>query len=126
MERILAMQAQMDVVVYSVGSADSRVPSHVYAGGYLEPEDLAALSKDGVIGDVATVFYRADGSSDIPALNERSSGPDLDTVRRIPRRFCVVSSLSKLDGLRGALAAGLVTELVVEEALARRLLSVTH
>jgi DNA-binding transcriptional regulator LsrR (DeoR family) len=32
-----------------------------------------------------------------------------------------VSSLSKIDALRGALAAGLITELVVEEALARRI-----
>lgn len=121
MQRILAMQAQMDVVVYSVGSADSRVPSHVYAGGYLEPEDLAALSKDGVIGDVATVFYRADGSSDGIALNARSTGPDFDVLRRVPVRLCVVAGASKLASLRGALAAGLATDVVLDEATARLL-----
>ena len=50
---------QMGLVVFSVGSADSRVPSRVYAGGYLEPADRADLAADGVVGDVATVFYRA-------------------------------------------------------------------
>ena len=39
-----------------------------------------------------------------------------------PGRLCAVSSLSKLDALKGALAAQLITELVIEESLARRLL----
>ncbi len=34
--RILAMHEAMDLVVFSTGSAGSRVPSHVYSGGYLE------------------------------------------------------------------------------------------
>jgi len=46
-------------------------------------------------------------------------------IRRIPRRLCAVSSPSKLAALRGALAAGLITELVVEETLARRLLELS-
>jgi DNA-binding transcriptional regulator LsrR (DeoR family) len=93
----------------------------VYAGGYLEPEDLAALAKDGVIGDVATVFYRADGSSDGIALNARSTGPDFDMLRRVPVRLCVVAGASKLVSLRGALAAGLATDVVLDEATARLL-----
>ena len=96
---VLEIQQRVGLFVFGLGSPHAEVPSHVYSGDY---------------------------SWDIPELNARSSGPDLDTVRRIPRRFCVVSSLSKLTALRGALAAGLVTELVVEEALARRLLSVTR
>lgn len=119
--RILAMQSQMDIIVFSVGSADSRVPSHVYTGGYLEPEDLAALAADGVVGDVATVFFRADGSSDGIALNARATGPDFEVLRRVPRRFCVVSGASKLASLRGALAAGLATDVVLDEATARLL-----
>lgn len=119
--RILAMHAAMDLVVFSVGSADSRVPSHVYAGGYLEPEELAALDAEGVVGDVGTVFYRLDGSTKGIALNDRASGPRFEVLRRVTRRVCVVSGVDKSDSLRGALAAGLVTELVIDEATARAL-----
>jgi DNA-binding transcriptional regulator LsrR (DeoR family) len=119
--RILAMQAAMDLVVFSTGSADSRVPSHVYSGGYLEAQELASLEAEGVVGDVATVFFRADGSSDGIPLNERATGPRFDVLRAVPRRLCVVSGVSKLASLRGALAAGLATELVVDEAVARAL-----
>ena len=119
--RILAMQAAMDLVVFSTGSADSRVPSHVYSGGYLEAQELAALEAEGVVGDVATVFFRADGSSDGIPLNDRATGPRFDVLRAVPRRLCVVSGVSKLASLRGALAAGLATDLVVDEAVARTL-----
>ena len=119
--RILAMQAAMDLVVFSTGSAGSRVPSHVYSGGYLEAQELAALEAEGVVGDVATVFFRADGTSDRIPLNERATGPQFDVLRRVPRRLCIVSGVSKVASLRGALAAGLATDLVVDEAVARAL-----
>ena len=120
-QRILALQEQMDIVVFSTGSADSRVPSHVHSGGYLEARDLEELEAEGVVGDVATVFFRADGSSDRIALNERATGPGFAVLRHAPRRLCVVSGVSKLASLRGALAARLATDIVIDEATARAL-----
>lgn len=122
---VLEIQERASVFVFGLGSPHADVPSHVYSGDYFDEADRRSIERNGVVGDCATVFYRIDGTSEGIDLNARSSGPDLDAVRRIPTRFCVVSSLSKLDSLRGALAAGLVTELVVEESLARQLLEVT-
>ena len=119
--RILETQAKMGLVVFSVGSARARVPSHVYAGGFLEAADRKALAAQDVVGDVATVFYRADGSSDGIALNERATGPDFAALRQVPRRCCIVAGESKLASLRGAIAAGLVTDLVIDEGTARAL-----
>jgi deoxyribonucleoside regulator len=119
--RVLDQQRRADLLVFGLGSPGAAVPSHVYAGDYFDPADLAATTALGVVGDVATVFYRADGSSDGIPLNERSSGPDLDIVRAIPRRLGVVSGLSKLESLRGALAAGIMTDLVVDENTAKHL-----
>ena len=123
MRRILDVQAAMDTVVFSVGAAESTVPSHVYSGGYLEPAERAELAREGVVGDVATVFYRADGSSADIALNARASGPALALLAGVRRRICVVSGASKLRSIRGALAAGLVTDLVIDEPTARALLA---
>jgi deoxyribonucleoside regulator len=121
MRRVLEVQEGMQVALFGLGSPFAVVPSHVYIGGYLEQDDYASLSADGVVGDVATVFYRGDGSWRDIALNARASGPDLDQLRRTARRICVVAGLSKLQSLRGALAAGLVTDLVIDEPLARAL-----
>lgn len=121
-KRVLELQESMDVVLFGIGAPNALVPSHVYAGGYLEEADHASLHHDGVVGDVATVFFRSDGSSSDITLNTRSSGPALSTIRRAPRRVCVVAGDSKAASLRGALAAGLVTDLILDEKTARALL----
>jgi deoxyribonucleoside regulator len=120
--RILDLQARMTMAIFGLGSIQADVPSHVYAGGYLDGSDLEALAAGNVVGDVATVFFRADGTDEGIVLNQRSSGPDLDLLRAVRRRICVVSSASKINGLRGALAAGLATDLILDEATARRLM----
>ena len=121
--RVLALQQSMDLVLFGVGSPEALVPSHVYSGGYLEEADHASLKNDGVVGDVATVFYRGDGSSTDIQLNTRSSGPDLATIRHAPRRVCVVAGSTKVASIRGALAAGLITDLILDESTARELLA---
>ncbi|MWB99272.1 sugar-binding transcriptional regulator [Agromyces seonyuensis] len=119
--RLLDLQERLDVAIFGVGSPFAEVPSHVYQGGYLEPADYAALDADGVVGDVATVFYRADGSTEGIPMNERATGPDFAVLRRAARRVCIVSGRAKLAGLAGALAAGLVTDLILDEGTARGL-----
>lgn len=121
-QRILAIQGRMDVALFGLGSPFANVPGHVYIGGYLDKEDYESLGTAEVVGDVATVFYREDGSyKDIP-LNTRATGPDFDTLRRAPRRIAVVAGVSKVASLRGALAAILITDLIVDEAAARSLM----
>lgn len=122
MMRILTLQSRMDVALFGIGSPTADLPSHVYAGGYLDRADFASLARSGVVGDVATVFFRADGSSNDIPLNDRSSGPELSTLKATPRRIGVVSGPAKLPALRGALAAGVITDLVVDEVTASRLI----
>jgi deoxyribonucleoside regulator len=119
--RILDLQRRMTMAIFGVGSIGSGIPSHVYSGGYLDGDDLETLEEDAVVGDVATMFFRADGSHRDVTLNRRSTGPDLDELRRVRRRICVVSGESKIHGLRGALAAGLATDLILDEGSAQRL-----
>ncbi len=119
--RVLAFQSKLDIAVFGLGSPQAEVPSRVYVGGYLNRDDYRSLREDAAIGDVATVFFRADGSWKDIRLNARSTGPGLDRLRRVPRRVCVVSGTAKLGSLRAAIAAGIVTDVVLDETLARLL-----
>jgi DNA-binding transcriptional regulator LsrR (DeoR family) len=121
--RIVGLQKTIDIALFGLGSIKAEVPSQVYIGGYLGDDDLTILNNDGVVGDVATVFYRADGSWTDIAMNLRSSGPGLDVIGRVPRRLCVVSGVSRLKSLEGALAANLITDLIIDETTARALIS---
>lgn len=119
---ILSLRSKMDLAIFSIGSPSAEVPSRVHAGGYLNHNDYESLRKDGVVGDVATVFFRADGSWKDIELNARATGIELDRLRRVPRRLCVVTGKAKLQGTLAVLAAGLATDIVLDEMLARQLL----
>lgn len=117
--RVLDLQASADVVVFGIGTFDTgHVPSHVYRAGYLDPADLAHLADVGVVGDVATVFLRQDGTHHDIAVNDRSTGPDPCQLAQAEIRLCVVAGRHRLPPLLGALAAGLVSHLVLDEPTA--------
>ena len=105
-----------DIALFGVGSLSARLPSHVYSGGFLDTEEIALAQKDGVVGDVCTVLLREDGSTDME-LNSRASGPSPETLRKIPRRLCVVL---------GALRAHVATDLVLDDGVARELLDLVR
>ena len=121
--RVLDIQSRMDLALFGVGSPFAGVPSQVYIGGYLDDADFASLTEERIVGDVATVFYRADGSWRDVSLNRRATGPAFDELRRVARRVCVVAGEQKVPSLRGALAARLITDLVIDEGAARKLVS---
>ncbi len=121
-KRILDIQSKMDVVLFGLGVNNAEVPSQVYSAGYLSQEDLKALDANGIVGDIATVFYRADGSSNDIDLNRRSTGPSLDVIRAVPRRVCVVAGSSRIPSLKGALAGKYISDLIMDERTAEELI----
>jgi DNA-binding transcriptional regulator LsrR (DeoR family) len=118
--RLLDLQNQADLLLYSIGAINAGVPSHVYSAGYLEKSDFQELKRLRLAGDIATVFFREDGSFDNIPINERTSGPDLKLFQR-KHGICVVSGLGKVRGLTAALKGGLISELIIDEPTARNL-----
>jgi DNA-binding transcriptional regulator LsrR (DeoR family) len=107
-------QERADVYVFSVGIAHLTWERAVLQAGLDEDADHRALLDHDVVGDLATVFFRSDGSYADLAINARSSGPPLETYRRVKRSVCIVSGADKVPGLHAALAAGYVSDLVVD------------
>ncbi len=118
---VVELQQRCDIAVFGVGSWTGEV-SQVYAGGYLDPADLEALRRAGAVGDICTTFLRLDGSWADLTINARGSGPDLTTLAGLPRRVCVVAGQGRVPGTIGALNAGVVTDLVIDEQTAATLL----
>ena len=120
-QRVVDVQRRADIALFSVGALQGELPSHVYSAGYLEPDDVATLEAEGVVGDVCTVFLRADGTYSDIDLNARATGPTPAQLRAVPRRVCAVAGDNKVVPLRAALLAGAVTHLVIDELTALRL-----
>ena len=124
-KRVLELQRRADIALFSVGALSGEVPSHVYSAGYLDQEDFALLRREGVVGDVCTVFLREGGTYLDLVLNERATGPTPAELQVIPRRLCAVAGDSKAKAIRAALQAGVATHLVIDERTAKKLISDT-
>jgi deoxyribonucleoside regulator len=116
--RIISLQRNADVALFSVGAIGSEIPGHLYRAGYIERADLDDLREHGVVGDIGSVFLRADGSSDGIPLNARTSGMPVEDLVKIPRRILVATGRAKVHVVRAALLARAVTDLVVDADLA--------
>jgi deoxyribonucleoside regulator len=122
-KRILDLHTRTDLLLYSIGAVNAGIPSHVYSGGYLSDTDYQDLEKYKIAGDIATVFFKEDGSFNNIPMNLRASGPDLNLFRS-KYGVCVVSGIAKVKGLHAALKGKLMTELIVDEPTARKLLEI--
>lgn len=120
--RVLDLHRTADLALFSIGALGGEVPSHVYAAGYLDRDDVAMLADERVVGDVCTVFLRGNGTWEDLAINERATGPTPEQLRAIPRRVCAVAGDGKVTALLAALRAGVVTDLIVDELTAQALL----
>jgi len=118
---ICQLQDRAEILLFSIGTTETGSYSHIHTGGYLDQQDLDGIRQDGVIADIATMFFRADGSWRDVAINARSSGPELDRFQRAAHSICVISGKSKIAGLRAALRGGFINELVIDEPTARLL-----
>lgn len=116
---ILEIQEMSDYLLYSIGAVNAGVPSHVHSAGYLDEKDYRELEKQKIAGDIATVFFREDGSFDNVPINDRASGPNLRIFQQ-KYGVCVVSGLAKIPGLYAALKGKLMTELIIDEPTARK------
>jgi DNA-binding transcriptional regulator LsrR (DeoR family) len=119
-QSIRRLQAKASILLFSIGAMQTN--SYIHTAGYLDKNELAAIRKDKVIGDIATVFFRHDGSWRDIALNARSSGPDLDRFGRAAHSICVISGHGKVPALLAALHGGFITDLLIDEPSARRLM----
>ena len=118
----LRVQQSVDLAIFGVGAFGGPIPSHVYSGGYFDAEEQYRLRELGVVGDMCTVLLREDGSWADLELNRRASGPTPKELARIPRRICVASGVHRARALRGALRTGAITDLVLDDALAKVLM----
>lgn len=111
--------SQLDVALFGVGAIAGRVPSRVYAAGYLSYDELAQAVREGAVGDVCTVVLDEAGQSAHISLNERATGPTPEALQQVPRRIAVVGDPTRARALLAALRAQVATDLVCDDATVR-------
>ena len=117
----LAAAAHADVALVGIGALVPGVSSLLRAG-YLTPEGLADLLRQGAVGDVCGHHFGVDGAMIDTELSRRVVAINLASLRAIPRVIGVAAGVAKAEALVGALRARLVNVLVTDDATARAVL----
>jgi DNA-binding transcriptional regulator LsrR (DeoR family) len=109
----------LSLALVGIGSLDE---SAFIERGVLGPAPLARLREAGAVGEVCGRFFDAHGRECPSDYGERVIGVDLESLRRCPDVVAVTNGPRRAAALGAALAGGLVTSLVIDDAGARALL----
>lgn len=91
-EAALSRYGQLALAVVAVGSWD---PPITQLGPLLRDEERAELEREGVVAEIAGIFFRADGSVIDTSVNRRRISVTVDDLRRAPRVMAVAGSAEK-------------------------------
>jgi DNA-binding transcriptional regulator LsrR (DeoR family) len=86
--------------------------------------ELAALEKQGAVGDINLRYFDNQGQRVASDLDDRVIGLTLDEIRQIDRVVGIAGGSAKFEAIRAALKGKLVDILVTDHMLAQRLLDV--
>lgn len=109
----------LSVVLFSVG--DCSKTTHLLDTGIASIDDLNEAKSLGAKGVVCSRFINAEGKQVEIGLNDHLISIDIPTLQRAEKRILVVSGLAKLEAVIAALNGGLVSHLIVDDALANAL-----
>lgn len=122
--RIRRLQHAADLVLFNVGTVEDFLPNSPYLAGYnVGSREVEEIRRDGVVGEIAATYFRADGTTAGVSINERTSGPNLERLKSARYRICATSGEHKVRALNAALEGGYISHLVVDTETAASLLS---
>jgi len=118
--RVRELAQRADVIFVGVGQMGDDAP--LLADGFITPAELAALQKQGAVGEVAGWVFDAEGRYLESPDTTRNGGVQI--VPRLARpAIGVAAGASKVPPIRAALKAGILNGIVTDESSARAILS---
>ena len=107
----LALAAQADVLVVGVGTLED---NHLTQTGAILRKDLPPLRSKGIVGDISSRFFDAQGRAVALPIDDRVIALTLEQHRAIPVRIAIAGGEAKREALKAASAGGLFNILVTD------------
>lgn len=118
----LAEGARSRIALFGIGSNVTTVSSLVRLGILTKAESQRLVDR-GVVGTVCGLHIDVGGAVADTPLNRRLVGLDAHAITKIPVRIGMAAGAEKTTAVRAALRGRFITVLVVDEALAERLVA---
>ncbi len=117
--KVLKMTKKLDVALVGIGVPTNE--STVMATGYYNEEDMRELRKNHVAGDVCLHFYDINGNTDHFEVNHNVCGMDITHLHHTPYSIGVVTGVSKINAIIGAINGRYINVLITDADCARQL-----
>lgn len=117
-QHVLGLVRECQLCVVGVGELGPH--THLLRNHSVTEKELQALHRAGAVGEIAGCFIAADGTPVAGEMNQRAVGATLDDLRGRDV-LAVAGGTHKAAAIRAVLNTGLITELIVDEAAAQRL-----
>jgi DNA-binding transcriptional regulator LsrR (DeoR family) len=112
-----------DLAIVGVGTLENSV---FVERGVLTSADVSQLRKAGAVGEICGRFFNAAGKECATSWRDRVMSAEIDQLRRMPQVLAVVSGSDRSFALLAAIRGRLIKGLVIDEAGATTLLSVSQ
>jgi lsr operon transcriptional repressor len=118
--RIIRMAELANIAVVGIGAMS---PGATFASfGYVTPQELEILRKQGAVGDILGQFYDRDGQKLDVEYHHRLIAVRLEMLKKMDHVIGMAGGEHKVDAIKGALRGGYIHSLVTDERTAFKLL----
>jgi DNA-binding transcriptional regulator LsrR (DeoR family) len=121
-QRALERAREADIILVSIGVVGNE--SLLVSEGFMSAEGMQDVIDAGAVGEVFGWYFDPNGDS-VPAPGLHPIALTLDDLRSATRVIGVAAGTEKTEAVRGAIAAGILDEIAIDETLAEDLLSAT-
>jgi DNA-binding transcriptional regulator LsrR (DeoR family) len=116
----LKLAARADIALLGLGQPTAQ--SVVMQSNTLSEVEFSQLSAMGMIGDIGLRYFDSNGCLVEHEINQRILGLTLEQIKSIPRVIVMAGGPEKFDGISAALRGGLISVLITDIGIARRLI----
>ena len=120
-QETLALARKVDLVLFGLGVIGPE--GLLWKSGFLTKTDAAQLKASGAVGAVCGRFFDVNGRQCWNDLDDRTIGLNLEELRKIKHKICVVTGEEKSDIIRAAIKGKLLNVLITDAETAADLLA---
>lgn len=116
------MGKEVQVALLGIGTTETEYSSF-YLSGLLSVEEIEVIRKNGVVGDIASNYFKMDGTLYKDDFLNRIITIRIEDLRQIPVRIGIAGGSVKVNAIIGALNSKLINYLVTDSHTARLIIN---
>jgi len=116
----IEMGKDCHIALLGIGTTETKYSSLYLSGSFTEKE-LEVFRKNGVVGDIASNYFKIDGTPYHDDFLNRLITINHEDLTHIPIRIGIAGGMVKVNSIIGALNSRLVTHLVTDSITAKKI-----